>query len=355
MAGRRVRKSLVTRKRAPVGAPPGTLIADPNAPQPEIRLIRWSADSIEERENVSIGDLSAAQGSKDDIWADVVGVGDASLVAEIGRIFGIESLALEDVLNLHQRPKAENFEHYLFVILHMVNGVDPSSKEQFALFLGPGFVLTFQERPGDCLEPVRERLRIGKGRIRTSGTGYAAYAVMDAIVDAYFPVAENLGEKLENLEDEISTSATPANVATLHEIKRDLLAVKRSLWPTREVINALRTDDNVHIRPETKRFLGDTHDHVMQLIDIVETYRELSSGLLDLYLSSLSNKMNEVMKVLTIIATIFIPLSFMAGIWGMNFATMPELNWAYGYPVALTSMVVVAAALIVWFRWRRWL
>ncbi|MCB1381457.1 MAG: magnesium/cobalt transporter CorA [Notoacmeibacter sp.] len=349
------KRSIVTRRRTPAGAPPGTLIHDPERAGASLSMITWSTDGLEETSPATPTAIRAALKAGQRIWVDVAGTGDAGLVAELGDVFGIDPLALEDVMNLHQRPKAEEFDTFVFVVLHMVDGREAASREQFSLLFSRNWVLTFQETPGDCLDPVRDRLRRGKPRICAGGPDYLAYAILDAILDAYFPVAEKLGDRLETLEDAITLNPAPADIAELHAVKRDLLSVKRSLWPMREMMSVLRDGDIGLVTDETRRFLRDVHDHVLQLIDIVETYRELASGLLDLYLSSLSNRMNEVMKVLTIISTIFIPLSFLAGVWGMNFHDMPELHAHWGYPAALGFMAAVAVTLLAVFRWRKWL
>lgn len=362
MAGRKTRQkiSMVSRKRAPVGAPPGTLIADPAGTSPALRLITYDGNTITDNPGATIDMIAAEMSENKIIWADVAGVGDAEFIARIGEIFEIDRLALEDVLNVHQRPKVETYGEAVYIVAHMYDGVSAASREQFSMFLSGRFVVTFQERPGDCLEPVRKRLNAGLGRIRTAGADYLAYAILDCMFDAYFPMTEKLGDALEELEEAIIAGPHPKELATLHEIRRELLTVKRSLWPAREALTILMHGDTGHVSQRTSRFMRDVHDHIMQLVDLVETYREMASGLLELYASSVSNRMNEVMKVLTIIATIFIPLSFLAGIWGMNFDrsspwNMPELGWAFGYPLALGLMALVAFALLGWFRWKRWL
>ncbi|MCB1425529.1 MAG: magnesium/cobalt transporter CorA [Zhengella sp.] len=352
---RRRRKSIITRSRAPVGAPPGTLVADPAAAQPVMRVIAWSEETFEERENIRLEDVAALRSRGGRVWLDIVGTGDTLFFETLGHLFGIDPLVLEDVVDLQQRPKAEDYPGYAYVVLHMVTNQWANSREQLSLIFGRDFVITVQERDDDCLDPVRERMRRGKPRIRAARGDYLAYAIMDAVVDAYFPVVESLGEQLEEIEDVVTFDPEPADIDALHELKRDLVSLKRSLWPTRDVMSQLRTEGNDIIEQDTRRYLRDVHDHVLQLIDIIETCREIATGLHDLYLSGMSNRMNEVMKVLTVIATIFIPLSFLAGVWGMNFDHMPELHWAWGYPLALGVMAVVAAGLLVWFRWKKWL
>ncbi|MEZ5810463.1 MAG: magnesium/cobalt transporter CorA [Rhizobiaceae bacterium] len=362
MSGKKKRKSvsIVSRKRAPVGASPGTLIADPSGQPSVLNMIAYDGETFEETAGPTLDEVEAEIGRKRTLWLDVTGVGDAEFIARIGALFRIDNLALEDVINVNQRPKTEPYDGCVYIVTHMYDGENAASKEQFSLFLGNGFVLTFQERPGDCLEPVRKRLRAGSGRMRKSGADYLAYALLDTLFDAYFPMTEKLGDELERLEDLIVAAPDPAQLAELHRVRRELVAIKRSLWPSREVLAALMHDDGGYVGQDTGRFLRDTHDHVMQLVDIVETYRDFVTGLVEFYSSSVANRMNEVMKVLTIISTIFIPLGFLAGIWGMNFThnspwNMPELEWAYGYPAALALMAAIALGLLALFRWKRWL
>ena len=351
---------MVSRKRAPVGAPPGTLITDPSSTDPVLHLITYDGASITDIPDASTEAVIGEMASGKILWLDVSGVGDAEFIAKIGEIFQIDRLVLEDVVNLHQRPKVEAYGDSIYIVTHMYDGLSAASREQLSIFLSGHFVITFQERPGDCLDPVRKRLNSGKGRIRTAGADYLTYAILDCLFDAYFPMTEKLGDDLEALEEAIIAGPRPQELAALHDIRRELLTVKRSLWPSREVISVLLHEDTEYVGAETRRFMRDVQDHVMQLVDLVETGREMAASLLELYSSSVSNRMNEVMKVLTIIATIFIPLSFLAGIWGMNFNqsspwNMPELGWVYGYPVALSLMAVIALALLGWFRWKKWL
>lgn len=349
---------LVSRRRAPVGVPPGTLIRDDKAAPTTARMILIDDDGIEQMEAVGIADIEAALATGKRLWLDVVGLGDLDLLGEIGRIFSINPLALEDIHNTNQRARVDLYGDQALIFLQMIS---PAGREQLSILFDRKHVVTFQERPGDCLDPVRRRLPAPQGRMRRGGAPYLTYAIIDTVVDAYFPWLETIGDRLEELEDEITGDPQPRDMALLHELKRELLVVKRAIWPMREMLGTLSREDSDLVPAAVRLYLRDTYDHAVQLIDIVETYRELASGLLDLYLSSLSAKMNEVMKVLTLVATIFIPLTFLAGIWGMNFDpdaspwNMPELRAYYGYPLALLSMAACGIGLVVFFRWKRWL
>jgi magnesium transporter len=291
-------------------------------------------------------------------WINVDGLYDTELIAEFGRVFDLHPLVLEDILNTQQRPKMENYENYIFVVLKMLSFPDDSSQihsEQVSLILGAGYVLSFQEMAGDVFEPVRQRVRSRKGRICKMGPDYLVYALVDAVVDHYFVVLERVEEKLEDLEDAVFENPTVSTLAEIQRLKVELLRFRKAVWPLRETINGLVREESELIAEKTEIFLKDVYDHTIQVIDTVEGFRDTVSGLLDVYLSSVSNRMNEVMKVLTIIATIFIPLTFIAGIYGMNFEHMPELRFAWAYPLVWLVMLVVALAMIGFFRRRGWL
>jgi magnesium transporter len=282
-------------------------------------------------------------------------------VRGIGDHFGLHPLALEDTVHVHQRAKSEDYGEYVYFVCRMVTLEEGKFViEQVSLFIFPDLVLSFQERPGDCLEPVRERLRKSKGKIRFQSADYLAYAIIDALIDGYFPVLEKVGDDLEDLEELILENPTERLLQQVHQTKRELLTLRRAIWPIREAVNALMREDLQAISPDTRVFLRDCYDHSIQLVDLVENYRELASGLMDLYMTGVSNRMNEVMKILTIFATIFMPLGFIAGLYGMNFNTqspynMPELSWMYGYPFALALMLFTAVGLIMYFRRKQWI
>lgn len=349
------------KRRAPPGAPPGTVIPDPKAPRPVITVIGYGPDDVFERRIGQISDLKAIVGHASVTWVNVVGLGDVQILRQLSEVFALHDLALEDVVNLHQRAKVENYDDHLFIVSRNPTSDADFDIEQTTLFLGANYVLTFQERASDCFEPIITRLRKNHSRLRHSRADYLAYSLLDAITDAYFPILERVGEEIEELEQAVLRRPDAAQVGRLHEVKRDLLALRRSIWPQREMFNVLIRDESPFVSEQTRVFLRDCYDHSIQLLEIVETYREIATGLLDLYLSSVSTHMNEIMKVLTIIATIFIPLGFIAGLYGMNFDrtasawNMPELGWPWGYPLALGMMAAVAGGLILYFRKKGWI
>jgi len=350
------------RRRTPPGTPPGTLIVDPEAPPPTIRILAYGPQDVIEQEVTNPRQVRDFLGKWPVTWVNVEGLGNADTISQLGEIFGLHRLALEDVINVHQRAKIEQYSEHYFLVTRMAKLQESLETEQLSMFVGRNFVVTFQEGyPGDCLELVRERIRQKRGRIREAGFDYLAYALLDAVVDCYFPVLEEYSERLDILEDAIIARPDRDSVARVHAIKQDLLTLRRILWPQREALNALLRDDTPLLTNETRLYLRDCYDHTVQLIDLLESYRELASDLTDIYLSSVSNRTNEIMRVLTLITTIFIPLSFIAGVYGMNFNpavspwNMPELDWYWGYPAVLVLMAIVAIAELLFFRQRGWL
>jgi magnesium transporter len=343
------------------GTSPGTITADSDALRPRIRLIAYDRESLTERHLEDVADVEAVLGKYAVVWVNVVGLGDAGVVEELGRIFKLHRLALEDVVNVDQRPKVEHYGDSMFIVARMPSLVERLMTEQFSLFLGQNFVLTFDERPGDCLERVRDRIRYKRGKIRDSGPDYLAYAILDATVDAYFPVIEQYGERLEELEDAAVHCQHAETPSRLLAVRHDLIVFRRAVWPLRDTLSSLYRDETDLVKEDTRVYIRDCYDHAVQLLDVIETYREVTSGLMELYMSGISNRMNEVMKVLTMMASVFIPLTFIVGIYGMNFNTevspwnMPELNWYYGYPLCLLLMLLAAAFLIYYFHRKGWL
>jgi magnesium transporter len=357
------------RRRVPPGTAPGTLTSDPTSPVPELTQTIFSRESIREFVPKNFMQLESIQATSEIEWVNLEGVGHAETVQKLGIRFGLHMLALEDVVNPHQRPKFEDYQEHLFLIMQMpvplASQEEPHSRrfqfEQVAVAFGRNFVATFQEIPGDTFDSVRKRLRSDNSLLRTRGTDYLVYSLLDSVVDAYFPILEHYGELVEELEVKVVEHPTSSHILQIHALKRDLLSIRRALWPMRDLLAAMSRDDNPLIRDSTRLYLRDCHDHTIQLLDMVETYRELTTGLIDVHLSSVSNRLNEVMKVLTIIATIFIPLTFISGIYGMNFDpeasswNMPELRSPYGYVSVLGLMALIAAGLIGWFYRRGWL
>jgi magnesium transporter len=276
---------------------------------------------------------------------------------KLGDCYHLHPLVLEDILNTDQRPKIEDFDNYIYLVLRKINYSENNelSSEQISLVLGSNFLISLQESNGALFAPILERLRTSKGRIRKSGPDYLAYALMDLIVDHYFVVLEKFGEALEYLEEEVVKRPTPATLQDIHRSKYDMIMLRKSVWPLREVIGRLERRESDLIEEPTAIYFKDVYDHTIVAVDNIETYRDILSGMLDIYLSSISNRLNEVMKVLTVIATIFMPLTFLAGIWGMNFKHMPELAWTWGYPASLGLMLAVSLAMLFYFRRKKWL
>ena len=358
---RRAQQRITQKRRSPPGASPGTLVTDPSAVGSTIRLIGYGPDGVEEREVSETEELKPLVGRWPVTWINVDGLADVELIRGLGEMFELHRLALEDVVNVHQRPKVEEYEDHTFIVTRMIHGDQEPMTEQVSMFHGERFLLTFQERSGDCFDLVRERIRKHRGLIRDRAADYLAYALLDAVIDGYFPVLEDYGERLEDLEDAVMDQPSRDHAVQIHDTKRDLLALRRAIWPQRELINALTRDPPPHVSEQTQIYLRDCYDHTVQLIDIVETYREIASGLVDVYLSNTSARLNEAMKVLTIIATIFMPLGFIASLYGMNFDrgnspwNMPELGWYLGYPFALFIMAAGAAGMLLYFRRKGWI
>jgi magnesium transporter len=357
----RWKRGLSIRRPSPPGSSPGTIVVDPDAPPPSIQVIAYGEGDLIEQEIVDPNTLSEFMGRWPVTWVNVDGLGDVELLQTLAAVFQIHPLELEDVVNVGHRPKLEENPEHLFVIAKMPSIVDHIHLEQVSIFVGRDFVLSFQERSGDCLDPVRQRLRSARGRIRGSGSDYLAYAILDALVDSYFPVLEQYAERLDRIEDEIVMNPSDEVLGRVHETKKDLLALRRSIWPLRDVLNVMVRDPSDFINETTLVYLRDIYDHVVQTIDLIENYREFGSNLTDYYLSIVSNRMNEVMKVLTIIATIFIPLTFIAGIYGMNFDgtvspwNMPELRSYWGYPITLGAMVLLGVGSFLYFWHKGWI
>jgi magnesium transporter len=347
------------------GTAPGTIIVDENAEQPIIFLIDYNKTDMTQKQISYPEECISYLETESVSWVDVQGLGNKNILHRLGQSFDLHPLVLEDIVNMVERPKIEDYEDQLVIIAHMVvpnhnNGSFYS--EQVSLVLGKYYVLTVQEEPeNDCFDGVRMRIKKGKGMIRRLGSDYLAYSLLDAIIDGFFPVLELYGERMNALEEEVIVNPSQTTLRKIYQIRRELLQLRRAIWPQRDAINTLIRDGSELITDDVRIYLRDCYDHAVQVIDIVETYRELVGGLMDVYLSAMSNKMNEIMKLLTVVSSIFIPLTFIAGIYGMNFNSekspynMPELNWYWGYPLCLGIMALIAISLLYFF-WRRgWL
>jgi magnesium transporter len=342
------------------GLSPGSLIhvGERKVDQPRITLIDYDGDHFLEKVVASVEECFPFNETSTVTWINIDGVHDAGVIEKLGRAFGLHPLIQEDIMTTSQRPKLDDLETSIYVVSRMVELSGDGKEivtEQLSLIFGRNFVLSFQERPGDMFDPVRERIRHGKGRIRKLGPDYLAYALLDAVVDHYFVVLETVGERIETLEDELVADPRQETLHTIHILKREMLFFRKSVWPLREVVAALERTESSLIQPSTNIFLRDVYDHVIQAIDNVETFRDMLSGMLETYLSSVSNRMNQVMKILTIISTIFIPLTFLVGVYGMNFEHMPELKWRFGYFLVWGIMIAVGGGLIYFFKRKKWL
>jgi magnesium transporter len=351
---------LLKRTSAKAGLPPGTLlhIGEEKTHDVNISIIDYDPGRVDERVRASIDDCIAFKERPSVTWINVNGIHDVSVIEAIGKAFNLHPLLLEDVMHTGQRAKMDDYETHLFVILQMVECREDHEEievEQISIVIGSGYVISFQEWEGDVFDTVRERIRNGKGRIRLMGSDYIAHALIDAVVDNYFLALERIGEVIEGLQDQVLTDPRPETLQDIQQAKRDMIFFRKSVWPLREAVGILGREDSPLITESVRPYLRDIYDHTIQVIDTIETFRDLISGTLDVYLSSVSNRMNEVMKVLTIIATIFIPLTFVVGIYGMNFKYMPELEWRWGYFVVWGIMVVVAVVMLIGFKRKKWL
>lgn len=355
-----MRSRLFYRKVRKAHHPPGTLIhvGDKKVDKIRMTVLDYDEKQCEEKEVESVESLFKFRDSSTVSWINIDGLHEVDPIERLGSHFGIHPLVLEDVVNTEQRPKLEDMGDYIFIVLKMMsfNKVENRVEaEQVSLIIGKNYVLTFQERIGDVFQGIRERIRNHQGRIRRMGSDYLAYTLVDAIVDNYFVVLEVVGDQIESMEDDVMTNPTTETMQTLQKIKRRLLFLRKSVWPLREVISHLERMESKLIQKQTHPYFRDVYDHTIQVVDMLETMRDMNSGMFDMYLSSISNKMNEVMKVLTIIATIFIPLTFIAGIYGMNFEYMPELKWHWAYFSVWGVMAAVVIVMVVYFKKRKWL
>ena len=356
------RKSRIYRvRKKQSGLPPGSLVhtGTKKIEKVAIDVTEYSEETFEEKRIEKAEDIFRYKESNLNSWINICGLHDTSVLEKIGNHFNIHSLVLEDILNTEQRPKLDDYESHLYCVLKSIEFDETPGEitsEQVSFVLNKNWLITFQERMPDCFDPIRERLRKSKGRIRKCGADYLMYTLMDLVVDNYFSVLEKIGDSIQDLEDELVTNPKNENLNTIYKLRRELLFLRKSVLPLREVLNTMVRDEFDQISEGTDVFIRDVYDHVIQVMDTIETYREMISGMLDTYLSSVSNRMNEVMKVLTIIATIFIPLTFIAGVFGMNFDHFPELHWRWFYPWGFwTTIIVLGIVMFLFFKRKKWI
>lgn len=358
------------RRYAPVGSSPGTLVIDPSKEEVRVNICRYNVESFvnetytgeEFLELIEDGKLKFTESgifTKTDevVWLDIDGLSSEEVLNKVKDLFVLHELTLADIVNVPQRPKIEEQESYVLIINHILSLQEDFSidTEQISIVLGKNFVLTFQEKPGDVFESIRDRISKGKGSMRRSGADYLTYSLVDRIIDQYFPILEKYGDYLEDIEEELIAQPSSEILSDIYHARRQLIAIRRSIWPQREIFNGILREEYKIIKKSTRTYFRDVYDHVTEIVDVVENYRELASGFMDVYLSSISNKMNDVMKVLTVISTIFIPLSFFAGIYGMNFKYMPELEYQYSYFILLFLMAVLGVGMYLSFKKKGWL
>lgn len=356
------KKSRIYRvRRKQAGLPPGTLIHTgvKKLENVNIDITEFNEEKLEQKKIDGVEEIYKLRDSTLTSWINICGLHDTTVLEKVGGHFNIHSLVLEDILNTEQRPKLDDYESFLYCVIKSIEYDESSGEitsEQVSFVLSKKWLITFQERMPDCFEPIRDRLTKSKGRIRKCGADYLMYALIDLVVDNYFSVLEKIGDSIQTIEDELVGDPGPENLNTIYKLRRELLFLRKSVYPLREVLNSMLRDDFDLITSDTDIFIRDVYDHVVQVMDTIETYREMISGMLDTYLSSVSNRMNEVMKVLTIIATIFIPLTFVAGVYGMNFQYFPELHWHWFYPWGFWGSIFVLGMVMLWFfKRKKWL
>jgi magnesium transporter len=350
----------IKKRSKKAGLPPGTLvhIGEKMSERTKITVFEFDELNFQEREPENLGECFLFKKEPTVTWVNVHGVHEVEILEKFGNCFGLHPLVMEDILNTDQRPKIENYGEDLFIVLKMLSYDEKKgeiSAEQVSLVLRSNAVLSFTEKEKGAFTPIQERLRSGKGRLRKMGADYLAYTLLDIIVDHYFAILEKLSEKIEELEEKLVTNPTTPILQKIQNLKREMIFLRKWVWPLREVISSLERGESSWIQEGTRFYLRDVYDHTIQVMDTVETFREVLSGMMDIYLSSINNRMNAVMKVLTVIATIFMPLTFLAGVYGMNFKHMPELEWQWGYPLLWVFMILIAVFMLISFRKKRWL
>jgi len=351
---------LIKKRSKKAGLPPGTLvhIGEERSGRTKIRVLEYDELNFQEKELEAIEGCFLFKEQPAVTWVHVEGVHQVELLAKLGECFSLHPLVMEDILNTDQRPKMEDYGEDLFIVLKMLSYNDKTDEitaEQVCLFLRASSILSFREGEGNVFANVQERIRSGKGRLRKMGADYLAYTLVDIIVDNYFVILEKLGERVEALEEKLLTAPTTPTLQKIQRLKREMIFLRRWIWPLREVISGLERGESPRIQETTRIYLRDVYDHTIQVMDTIEIFRDMLSGMLDIYLSSLNTRLNSVMKVLTIIATIFMPLTFIAGVYGMNFKHFPELEWSWGYPGVLLLMAIIAGFMLMSFKKKKWL
>jgi magnesium transporter len=350
-----------TKKRSKkIGLPPGTLvhIGERKSERTKIRVVEYDEVNFQERELESMEECFLFKEAPSVTWIRVEGLHEVEILEKLGNCFGLHPLLMEDILNTDQRPKMEDYGEDLFIVLKMLSYEERTGEigaEQVSLVLRSNAVLSFAEKEGGLLDSIQERIRGGKGRLRKMGADYLAYTLLDIIVDHYFAILEKLGERIETLEEKVIANPTTQTLMKIQKLKKEMIFLRRWVWPLREVISGLERGESLKIQESTRFYLRDVYDHTIQVMDTIEIFRDMLSGMMDIYLSSVNNRMNAVMKVLTIIATIFMPLTFLAGVYGMNFKHMPELEWTWSYPLLWVLMILIAAFMLISFRKKKWL
>lgn len=348
------------RRESEIGLAPGTLVhvGEKKVEKVVIRILAYNSEKLIERELETVEECADFRDQPDiNLWINIDGLDRVDIIEKLGGYFNIHPLTLEDVLNTGQRPKTEDYESYIYTVLKMML-LDTEKEEiivdQVSIIIGPNYILSFQEREGDVFNPVRERFENPASRLRKNGVDYLAYSLIDSVVDNYFLILEHFGDEIEYLEEELVVQPKPDILKSIQKYKRDMIILRKSVWPLRELINGLQRVESDLIKETTRIYLRDVYDHTIQVIDSVEDFRDILSSMVDIYLSSISYRMNDVMKVLTVIATIFIPLTFIAGVYGMNFEYMPELRWRWGYHAVILGMTIIGVSMFAYFKKRKW-
>lgn len=350
LAGKRSRKA---------GLPPGTLVhtGERKTQTPRITLFDYDEQNFQEKQPTRIEECFPFKETATVTWINIDGLHDVGLIERLGKQFELHPLILEDILSTEQRPKLEDYDKHLFIVVRMLtyNGqADSVEAEQVSMVVGANFLISFQEAVGDVFDVIRDRIRNAKGRIRKMGADYLAYSLIDAIVDNYFGILERLGEKIGSVEEELVTKPSQETLRRIQFLKREMIFLRKSVWPLREVINGLQRSESSLVTKPIVIYLRDVYDHTIHIMDTIESFRDMISGMLEIYVSSISNGLNSIMKVLTIIATIFIPLTFIVGVYGMNFPNMPELRWRWSYPLVWVVIIASAVGMLVYFRKKKW-